>query len=86
MYNLVHTITRNYLAGATVFDAASRVRQHLTERCFGCGLCTMACDQQAIQMEANPAFRRRPETIASTLPQSGLNYLRNVRSVWRKGR
>jgi Fe-S-cluster-containing hydrogenase component 2 len=53
---------------------------------MGCGLCTVACDQAAIQMQANPAFRQRPETIASTLLQIGRNYVRNAWSVWREGR
>jgi electron transport complex protein RnfB len=72
---------------AMVVDAGARLHQHLVERCIGCGLCAVNCDQQqAIRMEPVPGYRQPPQSLLSTLLRLGPNYLRNAWSVWHKYR
>jgi Pyruvate/2-oxoacid:ferredoxin oxidoreductase delta subunit len=73
--------------GATVVDAKGKLRQHLPERCIGCGLCAVTCDRKhAIQMEPTLKYRQPPKSLLSMLLQIAPNYLRNAWSVWRKDR
>jgi len=73
--------------GALVVDMRQKTHQRLPERCIGCGLCTLACDQRhALAMEAvsNPpsAYRNWLSLFAHAIPGT----LWNSWKLWRQRR
>jgi Pyruvate/2-oxoacid:ferredoxin oxidoreductase delta subunit len=49
---------KNCPMGAIIVDTQQKKYTHLRERCIGCGLCALACDQQyALAMQPVPDYR-----------------------------
>ncbi len=70
--------------GAITVDTKGKTRVHAAERCVGCGLCQVACDEhKAIEMSPTPNYKGPesgwPTLVAKMLP----SFARNAWSVWR---
>ena len=73
--------------GAIVIDTQQKTHRHLRERCIGCGLCVLACDQQrALVMEPVPDYQLPYRSWYSLLAHSVPGALRTSWKLWRERR
>ena len=71
--------------GAISVDTLQGTVQHHAERCIGCGLCSLACDEhKAIRMQPVPHWRLPYKSWFSFLLRNGPGLLRTSWSAWRK--
>jgi Pyruvate/2-oxoacid:ferredoxin oxidoreductase delta subunit len=70
--------------GAITVDTAAKTWQHRAERCIGCGLCAVACEQKrAIAMDAVPDYRLPYKSWFSMLSR---NLPGMLKMAWKVGR
>lgn len=71
--------------GAIAVDTSQKTILHQPERCVGCGLCSLACDERkAICMEPVPDYRLPYKSWYSLLLRNGPGILKTAWSAWRK--
>ena len=70
--------------GAITVDTQGKTLEHQAARCIGCGLCTLACDQQkAITMEPVPDYRLPYKSWFSLLLRNTPGMLKTYWKSWR---
>ena len=79
---------KNCPMGAIAVDTQAKTYRHLTERCIGCGLCLLACNdgRRAISMEPVPDYKLPYRSWFSLLAHAAPGMLKTVWKVWRKYR
>jgi Pyruvate/2-oxoacid:ferredoxin oxidoreductase delta subunit len=70
--------------GAITVDTKNKTNLHQRQRCIGCGLCAVACDEKySISMEPTEKYNKLPSNYTRLLLRLTPNYLRNAFSAWR---
>ena len=73
--------------GAIVIDTRQKIHRHLRERCIGCGLCVLACDQQhSLVMEPVPDYKLPYRSWYSLLAHTVPGAMRTSWKLWRERR
>jgi Pyruvate/2-oxoacid:ferredoxin oxidoreductase delta subunit len=76
---------KNCPMGALRVDVGQKQREHLLQRCIGCGLCVIACgDRRAVAMEPVPAYKLPYKSWFSLLFHSAPAMLHGAWQAWRK--
>lgn len=71
--------------GAIALNFKAHTWQHLTERCIGCGICAVACNQKhAIVMTPVPDYRLPPNSWFALIARNTPNLLYNAWEAWRR--
>lgn len=64
-----------------VGEAESGLIVHKSERCIGCGLCAVACPNDALEMKPVPGYRPPPTGWLAYIAQYVPRYISNARAV-----
>ena len=73
--------------GALIIDTKNKTRQHLAERCIGCGLCVVACGKnQAVTMEPVPEYKMPYKSWFSLISRAAPGMLMKTWQIKRERR